>query len=100
MCFLVPNIIQSKVEICSKEHFEQKLNLKQSRFLGIVVAQSCPTLYDPMDCSLQGSSVSGIFQARVVEWVAISFSRGSSQPRDLLHYRQTLYPLSHQGAVN
>ena len=38
------------------------------------VAQSCPTLSDPMDCSLPGSSVHGIFQARVLEWVAISFS--------------------------
>ena len=46
------------------------------------VAQSCPTLCDPMDCSLPGSSVHGIFQAIVLEWVAISFSRGSSQPRD------------------
>ena len=46
------------------------------------VAQSCPTLCDPMDCSLPGSSVHGIFQARILEWVAISFSRGSSQPRD------------------
>ena len=46
------------------------------------VAQSCPTLCDPTDCSLPGSSVHGIFQARVLEWVAISFSRGSSWPRD------------------
>ena len=46
------------------------------------VTQSCPTLSDPMDCSLPGSSVHGIFQARVLEWVVISFSRGSSQPRD------------------
>ena len=46
------------------------------------VAQSYPTLSDPMDCSLPGSSVYGIFQARVLEWVAISFSRRSSQPRD------------------
>ena len=46
------------------------------------VAQSSPTLCDPMDCSLPGSSVCGIFQARVLEWVAISFSRRSSQPRD------------------
>ena len=38
------------------------------------VAQSCPTLRDPMDCSLPGSSTHGIFQARVLEWVAISFS--------------------------
>ena len=39
------------------------------------VAQSCPTLSDPMDCSLPGSSVSGVLQARVPEWVAIAFSR-------------------------
>ena len=45
------------------------------------VAQSCPTLCDPMDCSLSGSSIHGIFQARVLEWIAISFSRGSSWPR-------------------
>ena len=46
------------------------------------VAQSCLTLCDPMDCGLPGSSVHGIFQARVLEWVAISFSRGSSWSRD------------------
>ena len=45
------------------------------------VAQSCPTLCDPMDCSLSGSSIHGIFQTRVLEWIAISFSRGSSRPR-------------------
>ena len=38
-------------------------------------AQSCPALRNPMDCSLPGSSVPGIFQARVLEWVAIAFSR-------------------------
>ena len=46
------------------------------------VAQSCPTVCDPMDCSLPGCSVHGILQARILEWVAISFCRGSSQPRD------------------
>ena len=46
------------------------------------VSQSCPTLSDPMDCSLPGFSVHGIFQARVLEWAVISFSRGSSQLRD------------------
>ena len=44
--------------------------------------QSCPTLCDPMECSPLGSSVDGILQARILEWVAISFSRGCSQPRD------------------
>ena len=47
-----------------------------------LVAQLCPTLSDPVDCSPPGSSVCGILQARVPEWVAISFSRGSSWPRD------------------
>ena len=46
------------------------------------VTQSCPTLCDPMDCSPPGSSLHGIFQAIVLEWIAISFSRGSSWPRD------------------
>ena len=46
------------------------------------VTQSCPTLCDSMDSSLPGSAVHGIFQARILEWAAISFSRGSSQPRD------------------
>ena len=46
------------------------------------VVQLCPTLWDPMDCRLPGSSVHGIFQAIVLEWIEISFSRGSSQPRD------------------
>ena len=46
------------------------------------VAQSCPTLWDPVNCSPPGSSVHGILQARILEWVAISSSRGSSRPRD------------------
>ena len=45
------------------------------------VAQPCPTLCDPMDFSLPSFSVHGIFKARILEWVAISFSRGSSPPR-------------------
>ena len=45
-------------------------------------AQACPTLCDPVDCNLPGSSIHGILQARVLEWGAISFSRGSSWPRD------------------
>ena len=47
-----------------------------------VCGQLCLTLCDPMDCSPQGSSVHGISQARILEWVAISFSRGSSWPMD------------------
>ena len=47
-----------------------------------VHAQSCLTLWNPMDCSLPGSSVHRVFQARILEWVAIFSSRGSSWPRD------------------
>ena len=50
-----------------------------------LVAKSCLTLCNPRDCSLQGSSVHVISLARILEWVAISFSRGSSQPRDPAH---------------
>ena len=50
--------------------------------LGLPLTQSYLTLCDPMDCSLPGSSVHGILKARILEWVAIPFSRGSSWPRD------------------
>ena len=62
-------------------------------------------LCDPLDCSLPGSSVHGILQARILEWVAISYSRGSSQPRDrtyvsclhLLHGQADSLPLEPPG---
>ena len=55
--------------------------------LKVLVAQSCLTLWDPVDWSPSGSSVHGILQTTILEWVAIPFSRGSSQPRD-----QTRFP--------
>ena len=68
----------------------------------VLVAQSCPTLCDPMDCSLPDSSVCGILQTRILEWIAIPFCRVSSQPMDrsmgLLHCSWILYCLSHQGS--
>ena len=51
-------------------------------FFVFEVTQLCPTLCNPMDCNPPGSSVHGILQARILEWVAISFSRGSSGTRD------------------
>ena len=86
------------------------------------VAKLCSTLHEPMDCSLPGPSVLGISQERMLEWVAISFSRGSSWPRDqscisclagqilycwqatreasvdTLHWQADVPPLSHQGS--
>ena len=50
-----------------------------------LVTQLCLTFCNPMDCNPPGSSVDGIFQARILEWVAISFSRGLSPPRDWTH---------------
>ena len=62
--------------------------------------QSCPTLCDPMDHSPPGSSVHGILQPRILEWVAVSSSRGSFWPRDrthislcLLHWKEGSLPL-------
>ena len=69
---------------------------------GVGVAQSYPARCDPMDRTPPGSSVHGIPQARILEWVAMPFSRGSSRPRNrtpgLRHYRETFYHLSHQGS--
>ena len=48
----------------------------------VLIAHSCLTLCNPMDCSPPGSPIYGILQARILEWVAILFFRGSSQPRD------------------
>ena len=66
-------------------------------------AQSCLTLWDPADCSPPGSSVHGNFQARILEWAAISSSRGSSQGSNLrlqclLHWQVDSLPLSHLGS--
>ena len=63
------------------------------KYVGAKSLQLCPSLYDTMDCSSPGSSVHGILQARILEWVAIPLSRGSSRPRDstcalrLLHWQ-------------
>ena len=58
------------------------------------VAQSCPTLHDPMDCSPPGSSVRGIFQARVLEWVATAFSESLLVgPKDPSTSRRAAFPM-------
>ena len=56
------------------------------------VAQSCPTLSDLMDCSLAGSSIHGIFQARILEWVAIAFSAGSTINGNSFNVSVFLFP--------
>ena len=71
----------------------------------VLVDQSCPSLHDPMDCSLPGSSVHGIFQERTLEWVANVYFRRSSRPRDGTHgsclscfRRQIMYHCATWGA--
>ena len=68
----------------------------------MLVAQLCPTLCDPMDCSPPGSSVHWMLLARILEWGAMPFSRGifplQGLNLGLLHCRQILYLLSHQGS--
>ena len=71
-------------------------------FVLCLVFQLCPTLCDSIDCSLPSSSVHRDSPGKILEWVAISSSRGSSQPRGLNpglpHCRCILYRLSHQGS--
>ena len=65
-----------------REFVNREKRIKISLSTETEVAQSCPTLCDPTDCSLPGSSIRGVSQARILEWVAISSSRESSLPRD------------------
>ena len=76
----------------------------EKEWFKVLVAQSCPTLTDPMDYRMPGSSVHGIFQARILEWAG----RHSLSPEDfpspgieprLLYCRQILYHLSYQGSL-
>ena len=73
------------VLICQCRYVETATHMCAYPYLSmstrVLVVQSCLTLWDPMDCSLPGSSVHGILQARILDWVAIPFSKGSSQPR-------------------
>ena len=77
--------------------------IKQSVLCCAKSLLSCPTLCDPMDCSLLGSSVHGILQARILAWITIPFSRGSSLTQGsnpgLWPCRQILYLLSCQGSL-
>ena len=93
-CEEVLNLIRSHLFIFAFSSFTSKVKMK--------VAQMCPTLCDPRDCSPPGSSVHLIFQVRILEWVAIPFSMGYSQTRNQTqvshHCRQILYHMSHQGS--
>ena len=75
-------VFSNELALCWLRSKENRWKIKWRPWLLLEVAQSCLTLCNPMDCSLPGFSIHGIFQARVLEWVATPFSWGSSQPRD------------------
>ena len=82
-----------KVSVVLNKHYSKKSYLwtplmikytqaRCEKYMLVQLLQMCPNLGKPMDCDLPGSSVHGNFQATILEWLAISFSRGSSWPRD------------------
>ena len=82
-------------------HPQHSAFIKSLMWVCVWVAQSCPTVCSPMNGSLRGSSVRGILQARILEWVSLSLLQGIFPTQGLnpgfLHFRRTLYHLSHQG---
>ena len=72
----------SEITLRNLERRQRWSTFERGRKVKVSVTQSGPILCDPMSCSPPGSSVRGIFQAGILEWVAIPFSRGSSQPRN------------------
>ena len=101
VCFLSSsqNYFNSKTKV-NRCKMKKKNYLGKSRSLLyiVLVTQSCLTLCDPMDYNSRGSSVHGILQARILGWVAIPVSRGSSPPRNQIltwpHHRQIFYWVS------
>ena len=100
-------------DICSSICIQPEAGGSPVCLYSAVCAPSCPTLCDSMDCSPPSSSMHGIFQARILDWHVISYSRGHSQPRDQTHVsgiscfsRQILYhapprkPISTVESVN
>ena len=79
MLYIEKNTLFLTNLIC-ENHYVYTWNLKSES----EVAQPSPTLCHPKDCSLPGSSIHGIFQARILKWVAVSFSRGSSRPKNYI----------------
>ena len=73
-----------KTPLCDLGRIDKSIETEHRLVVAVyvLVTQSCPTLCNPMDCSPPGSSVHGILQARILEWVAVPFSRGSLQPRN------------------
>ena len=87
-CPLMPEWINCNVCVYTFIHIQTHIHKKwdiPAAACCCLIAKPCLTLCDPMDSSPPGSSVHGILQARILEWVTISFSRGSSWPREQTH---------------
>ena len=80
-CLLPPKTLYICIMYSPNLPHQQKNPLNHSS-VAVLVAQSCPTLWDPVTCRLPGSSVRGILQARILEWISIPFSRGYFWPKD------------------
>ena len=75
-------LVLRELDIFRRNFYESSFSHLPILKVDVLVAHSCLTLCSPMDYSLPGSSIHGVLQARILEWVAIPFSRGSSQPRN------------------
>ena len=77
---MLPYTVKGKLQIWLRLQTLRWEDFKKN--MKVLIPQLCPTLWDPNDCSPPGSSIYGILQVGILEWVAIPFSKGSSQPRD------------------
>ena len=96
------SLIQIQMAIPIGRNMQRCKYVSVSVCVCVLVSQLCPALCDPHGLYLTGSSVLGILQARILEWVAIPFSRGSSNPGikpSILHYRRILDHLNHLGSL-
>ena len=93
LCFLCGILLHGASTSCLMNCQAGKAGNAESIIFSMCVhaqaLQSCLTLCDPMDCSLPGSSVRGVLQARILEWVAMPSSKGSSQPRNRTYVSST-----------
>ena len=80
---IIYNLYNSIITTTKSKRRTEGLNLYFSKDMSCV--QLCLTLWDHMDCSLPGPSINGIFQGKILEWIASPFSRGSAQPRGQTH---------------
>ena len=78
----VHGVAKSQTRLSNSTELKLNWYLKYILLVCMLLTQSSPTLCNPMDCNTQGSSIHGTLQARILEWVAISFSREPSRSRD------------------